>query len=1100
MGMRSCRRWIFLSLCVLLSAFVLTPASRAQEDRWKELQARAAALQDAGNYSEAISTAKEALNVAEATFGGEDVHVAASLNALASLYYSQEKYADAEPLFKRALAIEEKALGPDDPHVATLLNNLAVLYDDQGKYADAEPLYKRALAIDEKALGPDDPHVATDQNNLAELYREQGKYADAEPLYQRALAIVEKALGPDDPDVATALNNLAVLYDDEGKYADAEPLYKRALAIAEKALGPDDPHLATDVNNLAELYREQGKYADAEPLFKRALAIDEKALGPDDSHLATDLNNLAELYEDQGKYADAEPLYKRALAIDEKALGPDHPGVATDLNNLAELYEQQGKYADAEPLYERALAIREKALGPDHPDVATSLNNLAELHERQGKYADAEPLYKRALAIYEKALGPDHPLVATGLNNLAKLYDDQGKYADAEPLYKRALAIDEKALGPDDPGLATDLNNLAALYDDQGKHADAEPLYKRALAIDEKALGPDHPHVATALSNLATLYYSQGKYAEAGSFFDQALQNLSKQFRYSFTYMSEKDRLQFLDTAEKDFSGYFSFCLSYAKQDPSLAGKMYDLLLWEKGMVSVSATALRAQIAASGDADAIKMFDDLAAKRNQSSRLATLRPAGWEQTKKTLDEEANSLEGELARRLSAVSEQESLANATWRDVQKKLRPGEAAVELVRFDFYDGVHWTGKSDYVALVVTPGTANGPILVPLGEAANLEGAPLRDYQGLIEAQSAGYEQDATAIPGQALYLALWKPLEPALEGAKTVYFSPDGMLDQISLGVLLGEDGEPLLSKYDLRVVSSTRDLLRPAQVYTTNTAVLAGNPSYDLTNEQYQTALASLNAPGQTSPAATTLVASLSAENVNRLRSEESAKGPLPPLSGTAIEISDIAGLLEKQKWQVTVYEDNRALVEAVRGVPHPRVLYLATHGFFEPDQAIQHKDRSPGSEPPPGLEDPMLRSGLYFAGADRAREGEPIPEGQGDGILTAYEASMLDLHGTEMVVLSACETGLGKVEAGEGVFGLLRGFEEAGADSVVISMWKVPDAQTQQLMTAFYENWQSKGMNKHEALREAQLELRSKIKDHFGQDLPYYWGAFVLVGR
>ncbi|HYB62202.1 MAG TPA: CHAT domain-containing tetratricopeptide repeat protein [Methylomirabilota bacterium] len=1098
MGMRSYRCWIFLPLCVSLSALALVPASRAQEDRWKELQVRAATLQAAGNYTEAISTAKEALNVAEATFGADDVHTAVSLNALGLLYEKQGKYADAEPLYKRALAIVEKAVGPDHPGVATILNNLAELYDDQGKYADAEPLYKRALAIDERALGPDNPNVARALNNLAALYDDQGKYADAEPLYKRALAIDEKALGPDDPLVATDLNNFANLYDHQGKYADAEPLYKRALAIREKALGPDHPDVATDLNNLATLYYDQGKYADAEPLFNRALAIDEKALGPDHPLVAGDVNNLAELYREQGKYADAEPLYKRALAIDEKALGPDHPLVATTLNNLAAIYGYQGKYADAEPLYKRALAIRENALGPDNPDVATSLNNLALLYDHQGKYADAEPLYQRALAIDEKLA--DNLEMATTLNNLALLYDHQGKYVDAEPLYKRALAIDEK-LGPDYLGVAMTLNNLAELYREQGKYADAEPLFKQALAIYEKTLGPDHPLAATALSNLATFYYSQGKYAEAGPFFDQALQNLSKQFEHSFTYMSEKDRLQFLGTVENTFSGYFSFCLSYAKQDPSLAGKMYDLLLWEKGMVGVSAAAMRARIAASGDADAIKMFDDLAAKRNQSSRLATLRPAGWEQTKKTLDDEANDLEGELARRVSAVSEQESLANVTWRDVQNNLRPGEAAVELVRFGFYDGVHWTGKSDYVAVVVTPSTANGPILVPLGEAANLEGAPLQDYQSFIEARSAGYEQDVTAIPGQALYRALWKPLEPALEGAKTVYISPDGVLDQVSLGILPGDDGEPLLSKYDLRVVSSTRDLLRPVQVYTTNTAVLAGNPSYDLTNEQYQTALASLNAPAQARPAATTLVASLSpAENVHALRSENSPRGPLPPLPGTAVEIGDIAGLLEKQKWQVMVYEDNRALVEAVRGVLHPRVLYLATHGFFEPDQAIPHKDRSADSEPSPGLEDPMLRSGLYFAGADRAREGEPIPEGQGDGILTAYEASMLDLHGTEMVALSACETGLGKVEAGEGVFGLLRGFEEAGADSVVISMWKVPDAQTQQLMTAFYENWQSKGMNKHEALREAQLELRSKIKDHFGQDLPYYWGAFVLVGR
>src|SRR5208283_1055264 len=220
----------------------------------------------------------------------------------------------------------------------------------------------------------------------------------------------------------------------------------------------------------------------------------------------------------------------------------------------------------------------------------------------------------------------------------------------------------------------------------------------------------------------------------------------------------------------------------------------------------------------------------------------------------------------------------------------------------------------------------------------------------------------------------------------------------------------------------------------------------------------------------------------------------------PLPETAVELIKVGNVLKRQKWQVVAYERDLALVEAVREVRHPRVLHLATHGFFEPDQGVPHNDSSNNQGLFSEFEDPMLRSGLYFAGANRGREGKPIPVGLGDGVLTAYEASTLDLHGTEMVVLSACETGLGKVEAGEGVFGLLRGFEEAGADSVVISMWKVPDTHTQQLMTAFYENWLVKHMEKHQALRQAQIALRSRITDHFGADLPYYWGAFVLVGR
>ncbi len=514
--MSSRRRLVetLVAFTFLFAALLELPLG-AQQGRWEELNVRVRSLYQQGKYSEGIPAAQEALRVAEATFGPEQVNVATSLNNLAELYNAQGKYAQAEPLYKRSLAIVEKALGQDHPVVATSLNSLAELYRAQGKYAEAEPLYKRSLAIREQALGPDHPNVAQSLNNLASLYHAQGRYAEAEPVYKRSLGIVEKALGPNHPNVATGLNNLAELYRAQGKHAEAEPLYKRSLAIREKALGPDHPDVATSLNNLALLYSAQGKYAKAEPLYKRSLGIVEKALGPDHPSVALSLNNLASLYHTQGKYAEAEPLYKRSLAIREKALGPDHPDLAASLNNLAALYYTQGKYAEAEPFYKRSLAIVEKALGPNHPNVATGLNNLAELYRAQGKYAEAEPLEQRSLAIVKKALGPEHPDVATSLNNLALVYEAQGKYAQAEPLYKRSLAIWEKTLGPRHRLVATCLANLATFYRNQGRYTEAEPLYVTALATYEKALGPDHPDVATALNNYSILLRKMDRGPEA---------------------------------------------------------------------------------------------------------------------------------------------------------------------------------------------------------------------------------------------------------------------------------------------------------------------------------------------------------------------------------------------------------------------------------------------------------------------------------------------------------------------------------------------------------------------------------------------------------
>jgi CHAT domain-containing protein/Tfp pilus assembly protein PilF len=925
----------------------------------------------------------------------------------------------------------------------------------------------------------------------------QGKYTEAVPIAQTALRVAEATFGPQHPDVATALNNLAGLYHDQGKYAEAEPLFRRALAIDEKVRGPEHPAVATSLNNLAALYHDQGKYAEAEPLYRRALVIEEKVRGPEHPDVATSLNNLAEVYHDQGKYAEAEPLYRRALAIWEKTLGPEHPDVAASLNNLAGLYHDQGKYAEAEPLYRRALAIREKVLGPEHPAVAPSLNNLAGLYRAQGKYAEAEPLYRRALAIWEKTLGPEHPNVATSLNNLAVLYQAQGKYAEAEPLHQRALAIEEKVRGPEHPAVATSLNNLAGLYRAQGKYAEAEPLYRRALAIWEKSLGPNHAATGSALENLGISYYARGRPNEATPFFARAQENLASQFEQHFTYMSEKERLGFLDTVSHRFPIFFSFCLTYREQNPQLVGKMYDVALWRKGFIAQSVAAVRAQIEASGDNEALALLSQLTAKKTQLARLLTSEPKDREQWKRQvaeLEQAANEQERELVRRSAALAEQKALARVGWRDVQRTLKPGEAAVELVRFDFFDGKEWTDKTYYVALIVTPETTEGPALVVLGEAKDLEGAPLGAYRRGValapEVTGRGEKQEAAPQAAPAsFYDAFWKPLEPVLSGVKHIYLSLDGVLNQVSLGVVPDPDGRLLIERYELRVVNSTKDLLRQRRPSATKAAVLIGNPAFDLEEATQRAAVRSFQ-KGE-SPVAASQVGVVRGSPSRELRG-----GPLKRLPATQKELEEINGLLRKQQWGVEIYSDQQALEESIKRVRKPRVLHIATHGFFQPDQKRTYTDLR--SERPSGLEDPMLRSGLFFAGANRTLAGQPAAPDLEDGILTAYEVTGLNLQGTELVVLSACETGLGQVAAGEGVFGLRRALQVAGAEAVLMSMWSVPDRETQELMTGFYAKWLG-GKEKHAALREAQLELREAVRARYGEDLPYYWGAFVLVG-
>ena len=1095
-----------------------------------------------GRYADAEALVKQSLAIEQKALGPDNLTVAGSLHNLATLFKDQGRYAEAEPLYTQALAIKQKVLGPDHPDVANTMNNLAALYDQEGKYAQAEPLYKQALAIRKKALGPDHPDVASSLNNLAMLYEAQSRYADAEPLLTQALAIRRKVLGPEHPDVAISLSNLAELYIDEARYADAEPLLRQVLAIKQKALGPEHPDVAASLNNLAELFVTQGRYADALPLLQQALAIRQKALGPEHPDVAVSLNNLARLYEVQGRYTKAESLLQQALAIKQKALGPEHPDVAVSLNNLAAFYKQQGRYADAEPLFKRALAITQKAFGPEHPDVALSLDNLATLYDDQGKFSEAERLYQQALAIREKALGPEHPDVASALSNLAVLYGYQGRLQEAESLQERALAIRLKTLGPENPAVAVSMDNLAVLLMDLGRYSEAEPLYKQALAIRQKALGPDHPDVATALNDLATLYgrqdryeesepllkqalairekalgpehpltgwserglgelyYSWGRPRDAEAYFERAFRNLAVQFDQQFAYMSEKERLSYLALFSSNFPIYMSFALSYHSRLPGLTGKMYDLALWQKGMVAGSVAAQRARLVATGDPQALALFEQLAAKKTQLAALRT-PPAQhreqWQENVAELQDQANELEKELVRRSPALAEEKKLARPSWREVRDALGKQEAAVEFVRFRFHDEKTWTDKTYYVALVLTPRAAQ-PSLVLLGEAKDLEAAPMDDFRAWVAEPDP--EQPLKAGAGRKFAAAFWEPLAKALGGASRVYISPDGALNQVSLGLAPLSDGRLLMDTCDLRLVSSTKDLLRPLAKPAANTAMLIGNPKFDLNDAEASAALASIAQSGNLAQAETQAAGPSPAGSESVKRSRAVRGGVLAPLPGTQAEVHALNALLAQHGWSVEEHTQTQALEEHVKQVRGPRVLHLATHGFFITDSPHQQTNRATaGEQVPAALDDPMLRSGIFLAGADRALRGLPPASGLENGVLTAFEATQLNLQGTELVVLSACDTGLGEAQAGEGVFGLRRALQEAGAGAVLMSLWSVPDEETRELMELFYTRWLN-GEEKHSALHSAQLEERARVKKRYGNDLPYYWGAFVLIGR
>jgi CHAT domain-containing protein/Tfp pilus assembly protein PilF len=905
------------------------------------------------------------------------------------------------------------------------------------------------------------------KDKCAEFYR-SGKYDEAIEHCQRALMINETALGSEHPGVADLLNNLAVLHKTKSEYAKAETLYLRSLAIREKVFGSDHPAVANSLSNLAELYRAKGEYAKAEPLYQRSLLINEKMLGPEHPSVGTIMNNLALLYNAKGDYAKAEPLYLRALAIHEKALGSDHPDLAIALHNLAELYHLTGDYAKAEPLYQRALAMREKALGGEHPDVATSLNNLALLHNMKSDYAKAEPLFLRALAIREKAFGPEHPDVAQGLNNLALLHHMKGEYAKAES------------------------------------------LFLRALAIYEKALGSEHPKIANSLNNLALLYEAKGDYPRAIEFLTRAEQVRESNINAILATGSENQKQLYLNTLTGETYSTVSLHAHSAPENVQAARLALTTILRRKGRALDAMTDQIAALRRRAAPDDLKLLDALAGAQSELASLqlsgdARLPPAERRARVAALETEIEKLQGDIGRR--NVEFRARTAAVTLDAVRTAIPTDAALVEIFAYQPFNVkaksvVEIYGATRYVAYVLKP-HGDTPQFVDLGDAAEIDSELKPWREALLDPE----REDVRAL-GRRVDERVMRPIRKLLGPTRRLFISPDGALNLIPFAALVDENNKYLMETYALNYLTSGRDLLRlKVSSETRPGAVIFANPTYNLTGQ----VVAACQRPKRKRGL---LLNSEDADSANEknatvkrdvaYRGIDFTKACYPPLKGTAEEAQKINGLLPSAR----VLTDRHATEAALKGLNSPPVLHVATHGFFLPDQPQSlNKDGAQGAGAS-STENPLLRSGLIMAGANQKSSGA----GE-DGVLTAAEAAGLNLWGTKLVVLSACETGLGDVVNGAGVYGLRRALVLAGSETQVMSLWQVDDAATRDLMSDYYTRLK-RGEGRNEAMRRAQLGMlrgetqnRAKtartrlpsatIGDRHAH--PYYWAAFISSG-
>ncbi len=881
-----------------------------------------------------------------------------------------------------------------------------------------------------------------------------------------------------------------------GKYDAALPLAQRALSLKEKALGATHPDTALSVSYLGLIYYFKADYDKAEPLMLRALAIYETAHGTEHPYTASELNNLASVYDAKGEYDRAEPLYLRALAIREKVLGKEHTATATTLNNLAELYRVKGDYDKAEPLYLRSLAIREKTFGAEHLSVAYAINNLAALHNATADYAKAEPLYLRALTIFEKTAGKDHPLTLTALNNVAAVYRNKGEYDKAEPLYLRILATREKGLGADHPETGVALNNLAGLYRQKGEYAKAEPLFVRALAIYEKSLAAEHPLTIITLNNLAALNQAMDNFPQAIALQNRCNEAAERDFIRNLAAGSERQRLIYLNQTARYLDLTLTLHTQFAPTDLLARQMAMRVLLQRKGRALDVSADILAALRRHAAPDDQKLLDQLTNARSQLSN-GILKGAGRDgiathrQRLKGFVEEIEKLEAELSRR-SADFRAQALP-VTLEAVQAAVPDDAALIEFAAFRPYDAkAQKLGASRYAAYLLT---GSGEVQwADLGAAATIDQA-VKEFRDLLRRSSSNITREVMP-KARALDELVMRPLRSLIGTKKRLLISPDGALNLIPFEALVDEQQRYLVQNYSISYLTSGRDLLR-LQVAKPNhkTALLIADPDFDN------------GATGEKATAADSRIATRiePTENGKERIAHRVDKRPGPKLGdaqlqpfgrlrGSAKEGKKLKQLLPGATLLTAADATETALKHAVS----PAILHISTHGGFMEENPLSAADerglmvvRENYSDAVPTLKvaDPFLRSGLFFAGANTGGTRDD------DGVLTALEAKNLDLYDTKLVVLSACDTGVGEVKNGDGVYGLRRALVLAGSETQVMSLWAVSDEGTRKLMVAYYKRL-LKGEGRGEALRQVRLEmLSSKKRQH-----PYYWASFIQSGE
>jgi CHAT domain-containing protein/tetratricopeptide (TPR) repeat protein len=1030
-----------------------------------------------GEYPQAIRAREELLHLCRQLYPPADWRVVDARWALSDV-----------KLLARLTAGQRERLKQADER-----SQRAIQEYQKGRPAAGVKFAEEARKLFEEVLGKKHPTCAMSVYNLAVLHRTAGEPERAEALFLEALSVRKELLGELHPDFIRTLNDLATLYQDMGVYRKAVPLLVMAEHSYREAAGEKHPEHINSLINLAQAYRGLGKYDRALPLFQKALALRKEVLGEKHPEYANSLNTLAVLYRDMGDFSRALPLLKEAMRVRKEANGEKHADNVISLNNLAYFSMDLGDRATALSLFQQALTLIGELLGEKHPDYATCLNNLALLYQDMGRPARALPLLRRTLALRQETLGEKHPAYAGSLHNLGALYHDIGDYSNALPLYQQAMEVFREKFGNNHPAYAHSLSRLAALYQDMKQYSRALSLYEKALAIQRTQGVLHHDHI-TGLDNLASLYEEMDR---PGNALLLAWQSLSLTRRYmdeTSLALSERQQIRLA----RQWRSRLDVFLRLARDWPETVDAAYAEVLAWKGAASIRQRLCRLALPEASR----PALDEL---RDVTREVAALIHADSTEPDRLgrldrLSRRAAEVDVELSRSCAEYRLLRAGAHMQPAELRQSLPTGTA---LVDYCVCSGLDPTEKDPLkrkqrhlLAFIIRPGA---PIVrLELGRVPEIAEQVFRWRQSPDD-----------KVAGSDLRKHVWEPLQAHLKDVKTVLVSPAGPLGYLSFAGLPGsKEGTYLIEEVAVAVVP-----------------VPALLPGLLKRREPADGGIPSLLLVGDVN------FAKRSAGDRTLGRDSLRTPGEWKLLPATQMEMETIQReFIARYRTGKTLQLSGRSAgKEAVqRAMAQHGYLHLATHGFFAEESMrspLERQERRRGDDlyGERGVtgRHPSMLAGIVLSGANgMSREGE------NNGILTALEVTQMDLSGVNLVVLSACDTATEKRKSGEGVLGLQRAFQTAGARTLVSSMWRGHDAATSLLMEEFYRRlWGEEKLSKLEALRQAQLHvlrnpaavekrakaLRATVRGDAaalklpendrvgGRSHPLWWAAFVLSG-